>query len=279
MFFPLAYSKGQSQRNEPRQPITHSTGARVSLYVIVNLNLSALNARLVNSGVRLHTGVIMRKRDIVQEIISKRKRLGKRRDPASLVEVRAFGIFLALDKLRSMPAKDREDRALKQEMIRYLSVGIVSCLEGYYRLIIRRLIDHGSPYRENAVKLDDLRIDLPTITKMEAAKLTVGEIISHLVKLSSFDDINRHLSTLLATEYFAALRSMPIRNMEAFEKVHPRGWETLATVFQDRHVACHELIPRVPWTFKRAIDQWRVLLHVVEANEALLKKLKVKELR
>ena len=221
----------------------------------------------------------MRKRDIVQEIISKRKRLGKRRDPASLVEVRAFGIFLAFDKLRSMPAKDREDRALKQEMIRYLSVGIVSCLEGYYRLIIRRLIDHGSPYRENAVKLDDLRIDLPTITKMEAAKLTVGEIISHLVKLSSFDDINRHLSTLLATEYFAALRPIPISNMGTFEKVHPRGWETLATVFQDRHVACHELIPRVPWTFKRAIEQWRMLLHIVEANEALLKKLKVKKLR
>jgi hypothetical protein len=48
----------------------------------------------------------------------------------SLVEVRAFGIFLAFDKLRSMPAKDREDRALKQEMIHYLSVGIVSCLDG-----------------------------------------------------------------------------------------------------------------------------------------------------
>ncbi|HEY0079251.1 MAG TPA: hypothetical protein VGB73_11600 [Pyrinomonadaceae bacterium] len=218
----------------------------------------------------------MRKRDIVQEIISKRKRLGRRRDPASLVEDRAFGLFLAFDKLRIMPAKER---ALKQEMIRYISVGVVSCLEGYFRLIIRRLIDHGSPYRENAVKLEDLRLDLTTITRMEDAKVTVGEIISHLVRISSFDDINRHLSTLLATEYFAALGSMPISNMGTFEKVHPRGWQTLMTVFQDRHVACHELNPRVPWTFKRAIEQWRVLLHTVEANEALLHKLKVKELR
>jgi hypothetical protein len=223
----------------------------------------------------LHKGVIMRKRDIVQEIISKRKRLGRRRDPAGLVEDRAFGLFLAFDRLRSMPAKER---ALKQEMIRYISVGVVSCLEGYFRLIIRRLIDHGSPYRENAVKLEDLRIDLTTITRMEDAKVTVGEIISHLVRISSFDDINRHLSTLLATEYFAALRPMPISNMGTFEKVHPRGWQTLATVFQDRHVACHELNPRVPWTFKRAIEQWRVLLHTIEANEALLHKLKVKEL-
>src|ERR1051325_1035913 len=127
----------------------------ISLPLIARLGAGADSSRPVNRGVRLQTGVIMRKRDVVQEIISKRKRLGRRRDPASLVEVRAFGIFLAFDKLRSMPAKDR---ALKQEMIRYLSVGIVSCLEGYYRLIIRRLIDHGSPYRENAVKLDDLRI-------------------------------------------------------------------------------------------------------------------------
>jgi hypothetical protein len=150
----------------------------------------------------------MPKRDIVQEIISKRKRLGRRRDPASLVEDRALGLFLALDTLRSMPAKER---ALKQEMIRYISVGVVSCLEGYFRLIIRRIIDHGSPYRENAVKLEDLRIDLTTITRMEDAKVTVGEIISHLVRVSSFDDINRHLSTLLATDYFAALRPMPVK--------------------------------------------------------------------
>ncbi|MFL6273610.1 MAG: hypothetical protein ACJ74G_00250 [Blastocatellia bacterium] len=218
----------------------------------------------------------MRKRDIIEEIISKRKRLGRRRDPASIVYVRAINLFIAFDNLRSRPARERP---LKLEMIRYFSVGIVSCLEGYFRLIIRRLIDHGPPYRENAAKLDDLRIDLPTITRMEASKVTVGEIVSHLVKLSSFEDINRHLSTLLMTKYFAALRPMPISNMGTFEEVHPRGWETLAGVFQDRHVACHELTPRAPWTFKRALEQWRVLLHIVEATEALLQKLNVKELR
>ncbi len=218
----------------------------------------------------------MRKRDIVEEIVSKRKRLGRRKDPAGLVDTRLFSLFLAVDSLQRMPKKERD---LKQEMIRYISVGLVSCLEGYFRLMIRRLIDHGSPYRQNAVKLDELRIDLPTITRMEAAKITVGEIISHLVTISSIDDINRHMSTLLDTSYFAALRPMPIPRMGTFEVAHPRAWETLTSVFQDRHVACHELMPRVPWTFKRALEQWRVVIHIVEANETLLRKLGVRELR
>lgn len=68
----------------------------------------------------------MRKRDIIEEIISKRKRLGRRRDPASIVQVRAISLFIAFDNLRSMPARERP---LKLEMIRYFSVGIVSCLE------------------------------------------------------------------------------------------------------------------------------------------------------
>jgi hypothetical protein len=217
------------------------------------------------------------KRDIVQEVLSKRKRLGRRRDPASLAQIRLFAIALAFQKLQTMPAKEEEDRELKREMIRYFSVGLASCLEGYFRLIIRRLIDHGPPYRERAVRLDDLRIDLTTITSMTAAKVTSGEIISHLVPLSSFEDINRHMSTLLGAPYFGLVQPIPLHRLKSFAKMHPRAWDSLTSVFQDRHVACHELAPRVSWTFRRAIDQWRAVVHVIEANEALLRQLKVKK--
>ena len=218
----------------------------------------------------------MNKRDILEEVLAKRKRLGRKRDPVSLVQLRLFGIFLAFDRLQRMPAKLPHDRELKQELIRYFSVGLVSCLEGYFRLFIRRLIDHGSPYRENAVKLSDVRIDLETITRMEASKVTAGEIISHLVKLSSFEDINRYLTILLGTSYFAAIGPMSVQRMTTFELAHPRGWEILAGVFHDRHVACHELNPRVTWKFSRARTQWRIVVHLIEANELLLRVRKVK---
>ncbi len=57
------------------------------------------------------------KRDIVQEVEAKRKRLGRKRDPVSLVQNRLFGIFLAFETLRKMPAKQQEERELKQELI------------------------------------------------------------------------------------------------------------------------------------------------------------------
>jgi hypothetical protein len=211
------------------------------------------------------------KRDLIQEFVAKRKRLGRQRDPLSQVGIRLFGIFLAFESLKRMPAKNREDRDLKQEMIRYFSVGLATCLEGYFRSTIRRLIDHGSPYRENAVKLHDVRIDLGTITRMESAKVTAGEIISHLVPLSSFDDINRHLSTLLGTDYLAAIGPMPLFRKTTFELAHPQAWAKLSSVFQDRHIACHELLPRFPWKFSRVRDQWRAVANVISANESLLK--------
>ncbi len=111
---------------------------------------------------------------------------------------------------------------------------------------------------------------------MEASKVTAGEIISHLVKISSFEDISRHLTTLLGTSYFAAAGPMPLHRMTTFEIEHPQAWETLAGVFHDRHVACHELDPRAPWTFSGTRRQWRVGLHLIEANERLLRVKRVK---
>jgi hypothetical protein len=220
----------------------------------------------------------MNKLDIVQEVVAKRKRIGRKRDPLSQVQTRLFGIYLAFETLRKMPAKKEDQRELKQEMVRYFSVGLVSCLEGYFRFIIRRVIDHGSPYRENAAKLTDVRVDLDTITRMEVSRVSAGEIISHLVKLSSFEDINRHLTILLGTSYFASVGTMSIqrRSTTTFEQENPRAWETLSGLFQDRHIACHELNPQSPWKFARATEQWRIVINLIEANELLLRAMKIK---
>ena len=214
-----------------------------------------------------------RKRDIVEEILGKRRRLGRKRDPASLVYSRAMSLFVALRQIERLP---KAESALKREMIRYFSVGLVSCLEGYFRLTLQYLVDQGSPYRENAARLEDPRLDLSTITRMHMQRVSVGELISHMVPLSSLDDINRHMTVLLGVEYFKAVKPMAIWKETTFEEQYPRAWETLTGLFQDRHIACHELHPTNKWTFARATEQWRLTIHLVEATEILLDSLGVR---
>jgi len=141
---------------------------------------------------------------------------------------------------------------------------------------MKELIDHGPPYRDNAARLEDLKFDVSTIMRMQMQSVSVGEMISHLASLSSIEDINRHMSTLLGTDYFDALKPLGLWRDQTFGSFHPRAWQDLSDVFHDRHIACHELNPRMKWTFRRVTDQWRVVQHLIEANEKLIRNLGIR---
>lgn len=85
----------------------------------------------------------MKRRDIVSEIVNKRKRLGRISDAYAQAEKRLTSLIYSYLHLLSLPRRDKE---IKIELLRYFSVGLVSCLEGYYRAIIKELIDYGPPF-------------------------------------------------------------------------------------------------------------------------------------
>jgi len=210
----------------------------------------------------------MKKRDIISEILSKRKRLSNRNDVYEHADKRLTSLIYTYFHLQPL---SREHKNIKSELIRYFAVGFVSCLEGYYRAIIKELIDHGPPFRDNAPRLDELKLDIRTLTQLHDKKVSIGEMISHLLKISSFDDIQKHMSTLLGCDYFSKLKTKTVVGNKVYGEFHPRAYATLNDIFADRHVACHELNPRLKWTFKRAVEQWRVASHTIEANEGILK--------
>lgn len=209
-----------------------------------------------------------RKRDIVEEILGKRQRLrrasGRRVDP---FRERSIALVMALHHFRTM---SRSERYLKQEMLRYVPVGLVALLEGYFRSTIRDLIDKGSPFRERAATLHEWRLDLPTLLRMESASVSAGEVVAHMVSLSSLEDINRHLSTILAIDFFAAARASEVFPNSTFGQAVPDAWTVLTGLFADRHVACHELNPRSVWTFKRATQQLRAAVLLRDAAEEVI---------
>ena len=213
------------------------------------------------------------KRDLVAEIVAKRRR-NSRRNPrrrrrAALFFDRIFNLYDAIDLLR---VGDATSKGTRYDSLRYVSIALVAAMEGYYRTSIRDLINQGEPFRSDAARLADLRLDVSTIMGLESAKISLGEFIAHLLPISSISDINRHMSTLIGEDHIARLKSTRWRGDEGetYGEAHPRAWEALEELFQDRHIACHELSPKHTPTFARVTRQWRTVCLLGFTDEVVI---------
>jgi uncharacterized protein YecT (DUF1311 family) len=148
------------------------------------------------------------------------------------------------------------------ELLKYFPIGAVACVEGYFRRVIANLIDRGAPYSENALDLGKAiegRVDLRGVLAIQQDKLTAGDLIAHLLQISSLDDVNRHMSVVLKDSFLEALRphilpdAAPAAVPGAPEQQQSLSGPDLAgrvyadinECFRLRHIFCHEPDSRV----------------------------------
>lgn len=180
-----------------------------------------------------------RARDIIQEIAEMRKR---RQFDSSNVE-----LVVRLSALeRAFNGHDH----VNTELTRYFPVALVACIEGYFRLSIRELIDAGDPYLTNAERLaSSIKFDLMVIRAIHGKAVTVGEIVAHSVPLSRLDHIESSMSHLLGNSFLERMRTTtdrwnhkvggaPIKPLLADPDSVFSG---VAKAFELRHIICHEI--------------------------------------
>lgn len=94
---------------------------------------------------------------------------------------------------------DKGDR----ETYCYCLVKMVTFLELFFRDIIRRLIDFGSPYRDNISKIDNVKDfkDINFINAIVTNQLTIGLIVANVVKMSSVEHIYSCMDKLLGEDF------------------------------------------------------------------------------
>jgi hypothetical protein len=78
------------------------------------------------------------------------------------------------------------------------------------------------------------------------------------------------MSTLLGCDYFSKIKQMIVNEPKTYEEFQPNAFEILEKTFEDRHIACHELNPKIKWKYKIIEEQWRVVFHTIQANELVL---------
>lgn len=180
-----------------------------------------------------------RTRDIIQEIADVRRR---RRFGSALAEL-PMRLF---DLERSFKALDKKE----VELIRYFPVALIACVEGYFRMVIKELIDSGEPYLSNSEKsASSLKLDFSLLRAVHGKTITVGELVAHSVQLSRLEHIESVLSDLLAKRFLDSLRTIADRwahevmgNPIVPILAEPdRVFADVARTFELRHIICHEI--------------------------------------
>lgn len=180
-----------------------------------------------------------RTRDIIQEIADVRSR---RRFGSSMAELP--GRLFALERAF------KEHDQTQSELTRYFPVALVACIEGYFRMVVKDLIDAGEPYLSNAEKpAASTKLDFSILRAVHGKAVTVGELVAHGIQLSRLEQVDGAMTSLLGTDFLRALRSITDR-WDHEVKGNPaspiltdpdRVYADVKRTFELRHIICHEI--------------------------------------
>lgn len=184
----------------------------------------------------------MAHRDVLKEIAELRKRNLRGKSPYVVAFRRIRPVLDGLHLVSRKKAKTIADK----EFVRGVPVSLVACMEGYFRHHAARLIDSGRPFLQNAGGFKDVRLTLDSLLSTHAKRVTVGELIVHGLKVSSIEDIDRMMSTILDRPFLATLKKQGLEN-EAIAAI--------SEVFRKRHIVAHELAPGLKIDSKKTLDE------------------------
>jgi uncharacterized protein YecT (DUF1311 family) len=169
------------------------------------------------------------KRDYVAEIQDRRMRVGTPNNIA-LMFARQGTLLGELDK-----ADDLSD-----ELIRYFPIAMVACLETYTRAMVQELVDAGPPFSERIDAFENVRLEMSTMTAIHGRRITLGELIAHVLPVNSLEDIKRSIGTLLGADLIEVVKNARDRWKISVER------EADEPIVQD----IGAIIRGVEWTFR-----------------------------
>lgn len=136
-----------------------------------------------------------------------------------------------------------------EEALRYVPVGLVACLEAYFRAVISELVDSGEPFLRRAEKLERTPFNFRAVAAIHGRTITLGSLVAHLVPMNNMQDFNATMSTLLDDDFFESVKevrehwpwkSLATASTEPVISDPARVFADLNRVIELRHVICHE---------------------------------------
>ncbi len=187
---------------------------------------------------RHHVGEKMNpKRDYVAEIEEKRERNEQSVHDAGIANM--LILQMQTDHLQSEGVE-----------LAYFPVAAVAAIESYFKAEIIRLIDSGDTRFINNIPVDELplKISQKLLLALHGRRVSVGELVAHVARLSSLESIGKTMTQLLGSDFFALVKDArdPWDRRNLGDSAPP-VIQSVEEVFADvkrtyrlRHIICHE---------------------------------------
>jgi len=185
----------------------------------------------------------MAKRNYTQEILDIQVRTGE--NPSYL------NAFLGILEVRDI-IENAEN--MPEAIFRYCPIGLVACMEAYFRALVKELIDSGQPFQERSARLERVNFNFETVLAIQGRTITLGDLISHLIPINNRKDINNCMSVLLDSDFLNEIKN--VREYWPWKQKKIASTEPIigdpASIFQNidktfelRHIVCHEFSHQV----------------------------------
>lgn len=209
----------------------------------------------------------MSKRDIINEIIEVS---GRRSDNGAASE-----LSNRLHELESAFEKVDKNNI---ELVRYFPVAMIACIEGYFRMAIKELVDSGEPFLSNAEKYvskTGIKLDFTILKAVHGKKITAGDFVSHMVSLSRLESIDDVMTAIIGDKFLDNLRLVGDRfSYEVmkipFASILQNPDVTFSDVqknFEFRHIICHELASKYDISLQDIESCFESCLFFLRASE------------
>jgi hypothetical protein len=208
-----------------------------------------------------------RTRDLIQEIIDVRNRRASDNTFSEL-----------LSRLSNLEQAFEKRGDFHPEVAKYFPVALVACIEGFFRLTIKELINTKEAYLDSATKLlSNIKFDFNSVKALHGKKITIGDFISHQVSINSLESIDSHLSTLLGKDFLKELPKATDRWARRFEeqsspilKEPDKIYADVARTFELRHIICHELATKFEFSIQEIERCFLSTVLFLKASEEFL---------
>lgn len=135
------------------------------------------------------------------------------------------------------------------ELVWYVPVALVSCIESFFKEAVGRMLDSGSPYLERIPGLKLQPLSIPDFNVLQEGKVSLGEFVAYQQSYSSLEAIGRLVSTIAECDFLVELKNTEERLPWNSSPLYPgpvmgddpgRVFESIKECFRLRHLVCHE---------------------------------------
>jgi hypothetical protein len=128
------------------------------------------------------------------------------------------------------------------ELLKYIPVGLIATLEVFFRGVIGQFIDFGLPYSESVSKLETIRFDADYMVAIPQKRVSVGEFVSHQLKVNNLGSVIKHLTVLLGRDFWNSLKEVvDSESKELILKNPDAANQNISKMFEMRHIIAHEV--------------------------------------